>query len=297
MNKNLKGALLTLLGGVCWGLSGSMGQYLFDVKGMDVHWLVPIRLGAAGILLLVYSSLRYKSQTIAVWKGKQDRLQLLVYGLLGVSLCQYLYFRTIQLSSAAVATILQDLSPIFILLVECLRRHRKPTLNETGAIGLALVGVYLLTTHGTRGSAIPANALISGIICAFTVMIYNVVPERLLQKYPVTLLQGWAFLMGSIFFAVIFKIWTYSYTPDPVAFGGICFVVLVGNVLAFPLYMAGVHLIGPEKGILYGFSEPATAAIVTVLVFGSSFTVYDLIGFVCIFAMLALISRKQEPAA
>ena len=58
--------------------------------------------------------------------------------------------------------------------------------------------------------------------------------------------------------------------------------------------MAGVHLIGPEKGILYGFSEPATAAIVTVTIFGSSFTVYDLIGFVCIFAMLALISRNKK---
>lgn len=294
MSKNVKGAFLTLMGGVCWGLSGSMGQYLFDVKGMDAHWLVPIRLGAAGIILLLYSFLHNRRQTLEVWKGKDDRLQLIVYGLLGVSLCQYLYFRTIQLSSAAVGTILQDLSPIFILLVECIRFHRRPSFNEISAIVLALTGVYLLTTHGTKDDAVPINALITGVCCAVTVMIYNVVPEKLLQKYPVTVLQGWAFLMGSVFFAIVFHIWTYSYTPDFVGILGICFVVLVGNVMAFPLYMAGVHLIGPEKGILYGFSEPATAAIVTVTIFGSSFTVYDLIGFVCIFAMLALISRKKK---
>ena len=111
MSKNVKGAFLTLMGGVCWGLSGSMGQYLFDVKGMDAHWLVPIRLGAAGIILLLYSFLHNRRQTLEVWKGKDDRLQLIVYGLLGVSLCQYLYFRTIQLSSAAVGTFADLHSP------------------------------------------------------------------------------------------------------------------------------------------------------------------------------------------
>ncbi len=52
-NKELTGAILTTLGGICWGLSGSMGQYLFTRQGMDSRWLVPIRLGLAGIILLV----------------------------------------------------------------------------------------------------------------------------------------------------------------------------------------------------------------------------------------------------
>ena len=42
-NKELTGAILTTLGGICWGLSGSMGQYLFTRQGMDSRWLVPIR--------------------------------------------------------------------------------------------------------------------------------------------------------------------------------------------------------------------------------------------------------------
>ena len=40
-NKELTGAILTTLGGICWGLSGSMGQYLFTRQGMDSRWLVP----------------------------------------------------------------------------------------------------------------------------------------------------------------------------------------------------------------------------------------------------------------
>ena len=47
MSDQVKGIALTLLGGICWGVSGSIGQYLFDVEGMDSRWLVPIRLGLA----------------------------------------------------------------------------------------------------------------------------------------------------------------------------------------------------------------------------------------------------------
>ena len=79
---------------------------------------------------------------------------------------------------------------------------------------------------------------------------------------------------------------------------GIAFVVIVGNVLAFTAYISGVHKIGPNKGILYGFAEPVTAAIISTTLLHSSFTVWDAIGFACIFGMLVLISisgKKDAP--
>lgn len=296
MNRQAKGALLSTLGGICWGLSGSVGQYLFDVEGMDARYLTPIRLGGAGILLLVYCMIRYGASFVfAPWKGRRDRRDLLIYGLLGVSACQFLYFRTIQLSSAAVATILQDLSPAIILLVTCALARRAPKKVEIAAIVLGLAGVFLITTGGNlSGFSVPAAALVSGVLCAFTVMIYNVVPANLFKSYPVVLLQGWAFFMGSIVLGLIFRPWSYHYTPTLIGYLGIAFVILVGNMLAFPLYMEGVHLIGPEKGILYGFSEPLTAAIIGVLFLHNTFTFWDGVGFVLVFGMLSLISRPKK---
>lgn len=145
---SLAGALLTLAGGACWGLSGSMGQYLFNHEGMDVRWLVPIRLGLAGLILLTFCAVRGGKHIFDPWKDARDRKELLIYGLAGVSACQFLYFTTIQLSSAAVGTILQDLSPAMILLVSCVLARRRPRLLEILAIVLALVGVFLLSTGG-----------------------------------------------------------------------------------------------------------------------------------------------------
>lgn len=292
----IPGIILTLLGGISWGLSGSVGQYLFTVEKMDSRWLVPIRLGSAGVIMLLLYLLKFgKEELIKPWKTRREAREMLIYGLLGVSGCQFAYFLTIQLSTAAIATILQDLSPIFILLYTCIRAKRGPRGYEIISIVLALLGVALIASHGNPENLLSSStALLTGVICAFCVLIYNVVPVKLMQNHPVFLLQGWAFLMGGAVLAVLFRPWSYGYIPGFYGLLGIAFVVVVGNIIAFTCYMTGVKMIGPEKAILYGFSEPICAAIIGILFFGNPFTPADFLGFLCVFGMLVLISAKRD---
>ena len=44
----------------------------------------------------------------------------------------------------------------------------------------------------------------------------------------------------------------------------------------------------------YGFAEPVTAAIISTLVLGSPFTLWDALGFGCIFLMLVLLSLPAK---
>ena len=303
MSDRVKGTCLTMGGAACWGISGCMGQYLFTRENMDSTWLVPIRLLLAGLLLCGYYFFKDRKQLFAPWNWKADprnTIDLLVYGLAGVSFCQFLYFLTIQLSTAGIATILQDLSPVLILLVLCLQQRRTPRLFELCSILLALLGVFLLTTHGSPTSlAVSPAALAAGLVCACTVVIYTMWPKRLQAQYPTPLLQGWAFLLGGAAFHLIFRPWTMGYVPSAVGVIGILVVVLVGNVTAFSLYMSGVPLIGPQRASLYSFAEPVTAAILSTLLLGSPFTLWDALGFGCIFVMLVLLSlpaRSGSPA-
>ena len=303
MREIAKGSFLALFGAVCWGVSGCVAQYLFEYEGMDSNWLTPLRLGLAGVVLFLYYLLRSKKDRQALfapWRDPRDAIDLVIYGLVGVSGCQFLYFLTIQLSTAGIATILQDLSPVLILLVLCLQQRRTPRLFELCSILLALLGVFLLTTHGSLTSlAVSPAALAAGLVCACTVVIYTMWPKRLQAQYPTPLLQGWAFLLGGAAFHLIFRPWTMGYVPSAVGVIGILVVVLVGNVTAFSLYMSGVPLIGPQRASLYSFAEPVTAAILSTLLLGSPFTLWDALGFGCIFVMLVLLSlpaRSGSPA-
>ena len=99
-------------------------------------------------------------------------------------------------------------------------------------------------------------------------------------------------------FALIFRPWQIDYVADG---DGCCSVfsrcVVLGNVLAFSLYMSGVPLIGPQRASLYSFAEPVTAAIISTLVLGSPFTLWDALGFGCIFLMLVLLSLPAKTKA
>ena len=296
MSRQLKGALMAAGGGVCWGISGTMGQYLFTHEAMQTTWLIPIRLGLAGLILFVYWLVKDRRLLFAPWRQRSSAVMLVLYGVFGISLSQFLYFLTIQFSNAAIGTIMQDLSPVMVLLVACAGAHRKPRAYELASIVLALLGVTLLTTHGDLTAfAVSPVALIAGVACAVCVTVYNCLcPRRELRDYPVSMLQAWAFLMGAVLFELTMHPWTLGYTPSLRGVGGILFVVLFGNLLAFNLYMTGVKLIGPEKSVLYGFAEPVTAAIISTLVLGSPFTLWDALGFGCIFLMLVLLSLPAK---
>ena len=142
MREIAKGSFLALFGAVCWGVSGCVAQYLFEYEGMDSNWLTPLRLGLAGVVLFLYYLLRSKKDRQALfapWRDPRDAIDLVIYGLVGVSGCQFLYFLTIQLSTAGVATILQNLSPVMVLGVTCLQARRAPRAFEIVSIVLALV--------------------------------------------------------------------------------------------------------------------------------------------------------------
>lgn len=114
MSDRIKGSALTMGGAACWGVSGCMGQYLFTREGMDSTWLVPIRLFLAGLILCGFFFIKDRKTLFDPWnvrKNPRNAIDLLVYGLAGVSCCQFTYFLTIQLSSAGMGTILQDVSP------------------------------------------------------------------------------------------------------------------------------------------------------------------------------------------
>ena len=289
MSGQMKGILLTLLGGICWGISGSVGQYLFTSQGINARWLVPVRLGLAGMVLLIYSMAANGTSSVFLpWKNRLERRELLIYGI-AVSLNQFFYYQTIEYSSASLCTILQSQSPIFILLITSLRRKKRPTVLEIISVVLALSGVFLITTHGNlHGMNVAPAAVATGLLAALFVAVYNTEPVHIIRNHSVLMLQGWAFVMGGILFTFIFHIWTYPVHWNAVILLCIAAVVLIGNVIAFPAYMKGISYIGPEKGILFGFAEPASAAVIGVFAFHQIFTAYDVIGFVMFVLMLGV---------
>ncbi|MBQ2387806.1 MAG: EamA family transporter [Clostridia bacterium] len=295
-NGKVKGIVLTLVGGIFWGVGGSCGQYLFENKEVNSGLLVPIRLFAAGLLILVLQLIR-KEKIFDIWKEKRDAAETLLFALFGMMLCQYSYFTTIQYSNAGTATVLQYTGPAMILVYLCVKAKRWPKAYEIAALIFSCGGVFVLATHGDLSSlALPPEALFWGIVAAVTLVVYNLQPIRIIAKFSTLTVMGWGMTIGGIVLTAVMRPWKVSAVWDGETAAALSFIVLFGTIAAFYCYLTGVRLVGAANASLLACIEPIAATIVAAAWLKVRFTPIDLVGFALTITAVVIISVYQIKA-
>ena len=292
-NGKVKGIVLTLVGGIFWGVGGSCGQFLFENKEVTSGLLVPIRLFASGLLILVLQLIR-KEKIFDVWKEKRDAAETLLFALFGMMLCQYSYFTTIQYSNAGTATVLQYTGPAMILVYLCIKAKRRPKAYEIAALIFSCGGVFVLATHGDISSlALPPEALFWGIVAAVTLVVYNLQPIRIIEKFSTLTVMGWGMTIGGIVLTAVMRPWKVSAVWDTETVAALLFIILFGTIAAFYCYLTGVRLVGAANASLLACIEPIAATIVAAAWLKVRFTPIDLVGFALTITAVMIISVYQ----
>lgn len=285
------GTFLTIAGGILWGISGVCGQFLFQNKDVTASWLVPLRLVTAGFLLLCYYVIRDKGKTFDIWKTKRNRIDIIIYGLAGMMLCQYSYFQTIEWSNAGTATVIQYLGPALIVVWVCLQTKRLPEKKEVLGVILAVTGIFLIATHGNPTTlALSQKALIMGLISAVSVVIYTVKPARMQAEFDTPLVLAWGMLIGGTALTIAFRPWNNKVIFDGETFTALAFIILFGTMAGFSMYMTGVKMIGSVKASLYSCVEPVASMVLTAVWMKVSFTTPDLIGTAFVIATIIILA-------
>ena len=213
--KETLGTVMAVCGGICWGFSGCCGQFLFETRGAKAPWLVALRLLFAGIIMIVMGFALHGKRNLDVLKKKADLLRLLIFAFCGISLCQFTYFMAIEASNAGTATVLQYLSPILILSAVCIKEKRRPVGLELGAIGLSLLGTFVLGTHGNIHTFyITGSALFWGLAAAVSAVLYNMLPGSLILRYDIYQVLGFGMFFGGVLMCMIFRPWEYELIWD-----------------------------------------------------------------------------------
>ena len=288
----LRGVLCAILGGVCWGVSGTLSEYLFSHFTATPLELTCFRSVAAGLVLLTWSFFRNRPQFLEVIHNRQALLRLLAYGVIGLVGSQYAYTTAIVYSNAATTTVLQNLNLVFILIITCIQLRKAPNLREWAALFFAVAGTWLLATGGDfHHLVLSPQGLFWGIATAVTVTLYTIIPKPLLARWSNVLVSGFGMLLGGITANLASRSWDLGFdTITPKGWLVMCSVVLTGSILATTLYLRGVADIGPVKASLLAITEPVVAAVLGMLWLGTRFTRTDLLGFAFIFVTIWLLS-------
>jgi len=289
--KKIRGVVFALLSGICWSYSGTIGQFLFSTKHIDAGWLSVMRLLLSGIFLFAVALLKKPEMLRKMWSSGNDVLYLILYSVFGLMLMQYSYLMTISYSNSGIASALQYAGEALVLVLTCIRLRRLPRVSEAIGLLLMLLGLFLFATHGRIGSVVMTRQVaVWGVIAAVSMMLYTVLPSRIIGKYGNLASTASGMMIGSAVLAVMNKVWRFHVVFDRELVFYMVIIVFIGTVSAYYMFMQSIMDIGPAKTGMLSSVETISSPLFSAVWLKTSFTAADCIGFVCMFAMVIMIS-------
>ena len=289
------GIILTLLGATLWGVSGTSVQFVGNFRNMNLEWLLTMRLITAGLLTVLYGWIRQGNAVFNVFRNWRDTLGLVIFGVFGMALCQYTYFRSIVIAGAGIATVLQYLAPSMIIIYLLMRYGKRPSTGEIISVILALAGtICLMGNNGFSFESFRSDVLFWGLLSAVGVAVYSVSPVRLLATYGTIPIVGFGMLLSGLVAAALFQ-QPHSYATWDVWTVVGCFnVVFLGTIVSFNAYLEGVKRIGAVSGSILSSIEPISAAFFGWALLGNQFNWVGILGMAMIIATVIIIALEKR---
>lgn len=289
------GIILTLLGATLWGVSGTSVQFIGNFRNMNLEWLLTMRLITAGLLTVLYGWIRQGNAIFNVFRNWRDTLGLVIFGVFGMALCQYTYFRSIVIAGAGIATVLQYLAPSMIIIYLLVRYGKRPSTGEIISVILALAGtICLMGNNGLSFESFRSDVLFWGLLSAVGVAVYSVSPVRLVATYGTIPIVGFGMLLSGLVAAVLFHQPYSCATWDVWTVVGCFNVVFLGTIVSFNAYLEGVKRIGAVSGSILSSIEPISAAFFGWALLGNQFNWVGILGMAMIIATVIIIALEKR---
>lgn len=294
--KNIfKGTIYSLLSGLIWGICGILGEYFFSHYQVSSGWITSMRLLVAGSFVIVLSSIKLRSQLFEIWRNRNNYLPFLVYAILGIFSVQYFFYLCVEYSNATTATILQFISPVFILFYNRIIYKKKASKSAIFYVLVAMVGVFLMATKGDLSKlSITPLALLTGLLSALGVMFNVILPQRFAKKYGFVPTVGWGMIIAGIFSNFLYPVYKISFQVDAISICICLTIAFLGTAFAFFLSMKAVSLVSPLVVSVVSASEPLSSAILSVLFLGLVLDGYLLLAMILIIIPMIFLSIEES---
>ncbi|WP_298824112.1 DMT family transporter [uncultured Planococcus sp.] len=305
--ERLKGISMILIGAILWGATGPLMEWTMEVYGISVPFLLTIRLTVAGLLLLLFLKLKGVRIT-AIFRNKYWVRPLLIFSILGMLGVQYSFVAAIEASNAVVATLMQFLAPVYVILfVSMTHKKMPPSYQIIGMVG-TLAGLFLLLTNGRPDQLIiSGEAFFWGVLVGLAFTFYTLYPARLMQEWGVLVVVGWSMLFGGVFLGLVNPVFLSDEWPilaEPPVIGAIIAIIFIGTA-AFVLFLSSMRYITAVETSILSSLEPLTAMVISMFWFGQVLSPVQMLGALLMLVFVTWLSlagntkkkkgRTQEP--
>lgn len=290
-----RGIWWALLASIMWGISGTVLQVISQGENIPAGWYLSVRTLGAGVILIVISAFMYGTKIFDIFKSWKMIGWLVAYALLGLLANLLTFYMSIQTGNASSSTILQYLSPLFIVLGTIIFKHEKPNMAELVSFVVALVGVFLAITHGDiHQLAIPMVSVIWGVLSGVTAAFYIVLPKPITKYYSPIIVLGWAFLIASLVLNIFNPFWVNVPTVSSRLVLSMGTVIVIGTILPFLCILHSLKFAPSASVSIVDAAQPVVTFILSLLFLGLKFNWVEFGGVVLVIIAIYILQRFSD---
>lgn len=299
-----RGYLLYLTAATAFALNGTVSKTLL-LSGLDSARLSQIRVTGAFLILFIFVAATNRH---ALRIRRKEIIPLLVYGVLGVAMTQYLYFVALEYLSVGVALLIEFTAPIMVALWFRFG-YREPTRKTVWlALAISLLGLALVA-EVRQGFTLAPIGVAAAFGAAIALAIYFLMGERIVHAQPprdAVSLTMWGFGAASLFWAIAAPWWSYPWSSlegDAVPLGTFelvapiwtltLWMILLGTMIPFWLTIVSLHHLKASQASTIGLVEPLLAIAFAWILLGETMTAIQMIGGALILGGVVLAERSR----
>jgi probable blue pigment (indigoidine) exporter len=263
----------------------------FAMHSVDPFLLTCMRFLVVAIVLMSYTYLfKYNQERLPT---RHEFKQLLILGLLNVTIYMTGYIIAIKTVSAGLISLFMATNPLILILLSAIILKRKLHKNEYIGIVIALAGLILAAIpnlKGSHASIIGLAALVTGITSLSFGSIYFSKKKMALNRMTI---NTWQITFGGIFFIpiIIFNAQDNFLKPDLNFFLSFLWLVIPVTIIAYALWLKLLQR-DPVKAGLWLFLTPGLGYFMAVVILHEPLTLYGIAGALLVVTGL-LYSRKK----
>jgi drug/metabolite transporter (DMT)-like permease len=291
------GYAMVAIAATLFAVNGSVSKVVLG-SGLSSLELTQIRNTSAAVLFLVFL-LAFARSRLRV--DRRELAFLVLFGLVGVALVQWLYFVAIEHLPVGVALLIEFTAPLFVALFARYVYGEHIRRRIWVAVILVLSGLTLVVElwSGIALSTIGVTAALGG---AFALAAYLLMAERERRHRDPASLSFYGFLVAALFWAVVQPLWQFPWSTlgKRVSLEGnlseytapvwllVAFIVLIGTMVTFTLLTGALRYISATKASIVASLEPVVATVIAWAWLGETLGAAQLVGGVVVIAGILL---------
>ena len=283
------GYALYVTAATLFALNGSVAKVLLE-SGIPAARLSELRVTAAMLILVAIVALTNRQ---AFRLRRSEIRRLVVYGVLGIVMTQWLYFVALDRGLPVGVTLLIEFTaPIMVALWFRFGLKEPVGGRVWWALILALVGLAMVAQIW-QGFTLDVIGVAAAFAAAVALVVYYVTGEKAVNgkspRDPVSLTM-WGFVAAALFWAIVQPWWTFPWdvlggeststgilasVPQPLL---LTYMVVLGTVVPFWLVVSSMRHLRASQASTVGMSEPVIASFFAFVLLGEVLTPVQLFG-------------------